>query len=355
VLDPLSITVPLPKHALQVQRPQRKLLTPSPDHADDYIIELDYSSMSEIIRCHRAGENVLIRGREANRDRAATDFGTLFHKLEETRRRAGGLTDEAKVKQTESIVSHFISHPVPPSDHRTADRMVSVIKLYNEKYALDGTEKKIFHDAAGPFIERPFKVELATVEVNDYLPYNKNTLLGQGSELDAVGLFVRNLHIFYTGRIDCVLEEASNLWVWDDKTTSRGGREFSEAFRLSLQTRGYAWALQKIAQRPVLGCIVNAVIVRPLTKTGTGTEFNRMNYFYSQDSLAEWEDNAKAIVTDFVAMLQRGFFPQYARSFISPCMHCDFSDNCALPRDQRAADLASDLYRDVVWNPMNEN
>ncbi len=354
MLDPLSVSIPLSSPTASTESaptPVRRLLRPSETHPDDYVMEIDYSAMSDFMCCPREFENRYVRSREGQKDRVAQDFGTLFHKLEDTRLRGG---DGVYLEQTNRIQEHFLQRPPPAGDHRTADRMVDIITKYNAINGKDMWEKKVYRDENGPFIERPFKVELITMEVNEDIPYYPEALLS----LDWVDpnkvLKVRNIHILYTGRIDAILEESDNLWVVDHKTSSRGGRDFEEAFRLSLQTRGYCWAVQKITGRSVLGLLMNAVIVRPLTKTGTGTEFNRHNYFYSADSLSEWEDNAKAICSDIVANLSRGFFPQHSRSFISPCARCDFAENCALPRPQRGADLASDLYRDVTWNPMLE-
>lgn len=356
--DPLSVSIPSPSVASRPVYPTRKLLRPSPDHPDDYIVELDYSALSKFMECPRMAENYLVRSREANKDQSATDFGKLFHTLEERRLGVGALTDEVKKKQHEDIATHFLSHQVPATDHRTQDRMVQTIKLYNERYEKDGWPQKVLHVDGKPFVERPFKIELATIEVNTTLPYNfYEIVIGQPQrsvDLEVKLLYVRRLHILYTGRIDAVLQEANNLlFVLDHKTSSRGGRTFEEAFRLSLQTRGYCWAAQKLLSRSVAGLIMNAVIIRPLTKTGVGTEFNRITYFYRPDQLDEFELCAKAAVSSFVSMLVSGYFPQYARSFKSPCEMCDYSENCTLPIHQRANDLTSELYRDVTWNPVH--
>jgi PD-(D/E)XK nuclease superfamily len=353
MLDPLSVSIPLATAGVvQEAAPVRKLLKPSPEHPDDYVMEQDYSAVAAFLECPRKYENHEVRSREADKDQSATNFGGLFHKLQEVRMRAGGMVDGVAERQHEMIESHFIKYPPPAADHRTGDRMMQVMKLYNERYAKDGWEKKIFCDADGPFIERPFKIELATIEVNGTLPYPPSLLIHE--DLPGGPFFVRNIHVIYMGRIDLLLEEPPLLWVVDRKTTSRGGREFEEALRLSLQTRGYAWAAQKITGRSVAGALLDAAVIRALTKTGTGTEFNRVNHFYSPDSIAEWEDDMKAHVSDIVANLVRGFFPQSSRSFMSPCARCDFQENCALPRAQRATDLACDLYRDVRWNPMHD-
>jgi PD-(D/E)XK nuclease superfamily len=355
MLDPLSVSIPLATAgAVAHDAPVRKLLKRSSEHPDDYVMELDYSTTSTFLECPRKFENYAVRSREADRDQSATNFGGLFHKLEEARMRAGGLVDGVADRQRKMIESHFVKFPPPAADHRTGDRMMQVMKLYNERYGKDGWEKKIFHDSDGPFVERPFKIELATIEVNARVPYPAQLLAATDPLLYGDEIYIHNIHVIYMGRVDLVLEEPPLLWVIDRKTTSRGGREFEEAFRLSLQTRGYAWATQKITGRPVAGALIDAAVIRPLTKTGTGTEFNRVNYFYSPDSIAEWEDDMKAHVSDIVANLVRGFFPQSSRSFMSPCARCDYQENCALPRAQRATDLACDLYRDVRWNPMHD-
>lgn len=348
MLDPLAVSIPIAQPVSPLNdAPIRKLLKPSPTHPDDYILELDYSTLSNFLECPRKFENYAIRSREADRDGSAVSFGGLFHKLEESRLRGFPFS-----VQQEMIESHFIHFPPPVNDHRTGDRMLSVWKTYRSRYDTDGWIEKIYTDSDGPFVERPFRVELCTILVNAVLPYDEPILTSHSFE--SRNLRIRNLHIFYIGRIDVILTDGDLLWIVDHKTSSRGGREFEEAFRLSLQTRGYATSGQKITGRTVSGLIMNAVVIRPLTKTGTGTEFNRTTYFYQPDSLAEWEECTKAHISDIVASLLRGFFPQTARSFKSPCSGCDYSENCSLPKNQRGADLASELYRDVKWSPMKE-
>lgn len=354
--DPLSLYIPTgTSRPAPPVYPTRKLLQPSSTHADDYILELDYSSASKFLECPRAAENYLVSSRESDRDRSATDFGKLFHTLEELRL-ATGFSDALRQRQHELIAAHFITHPCSPSDHRTAQRMVQILKLYEERYVADGWPQAVLDYEGSKFIERAFKVELCSVEVNAEVPYWKAQLVTEQTGKATPRPFpIRNIHVFYTGRIDCILRDSGHLWVVDHKTSSMGGREFEDAFRLSLQTRGYVWAAQHLTGLPIAGLIMNAVVVRkPTAKLDNNTELNRHPYFYSADALVEFEDNMRAIVSDFVSMLCRGYFPQTARSFKSPCSMCDYSENCGLPRHQRAQDLASPLFRDVTWNPVHE-
>jgi len=357
MLDPLSVAIPIGEPTNRIVAPRRPMLVPT-DKVDEYTWEIDYSAISRFMECPRAGENRIIRAREAAKEQVATNFGRLFHQLEEKRLRYG-LNDEVKKQQQDKIDEHFNIFPVPPDEYRTGSRMLDVITKYNEIHATDQYPEKVLVIDGQPFVERPFKLELCTIEINAQIPYDASLLLPQRED-DYLHqpLYVSKIHVVYVGKIDTSLLDATGLWVVDSKTSSRGGREFEEAFRLSLQTRGYVWAMKRIVEESlrdkVMGLIMNAVIIRPLTKTGTGTTFSRHTYFYSDDSIQEWEDNMKAIISDFLAHMQRGFFPQHARSFMSPCAHCDYNENCPLPRNQRATDLASPLYRDVTWNPMYE-
>lgn len=352
--DPLSFSLSVPSSPPRPVYPQRKLLQPSPTHPDDYVLELDYSSISKFIECPRSGENYLVRSREADRDHSATDFGKLFHECEELRLRHG-FSEAVTQRQRELVADHFLHHPCSPADHRTSERMLAVLKQYEQRYLHDQWHTKVVQHEGEPFIERPFKIPLCTVSVDGILPYSKEQLctdlMGwQGhNEFD-----VRDIHVIYTGRIDAALHDSNLIWVMDNKTSSQGGKQFEDAFRLSLQTRGYVWALQKILNKEIAGLIMNAVVIKPPTlKVQNNTELNRHPYFYSQDSLEEWRENMEAIVSDFIHCLVRGYFPQTARSFKSPCAGCDYEGNCTLPRGQRTSDLASAIYRDVTWSPIH--
>lgn len=368
MIDPMStdnIAIDLPNAVPRKQYPTRRLLQPSPDHPDDYVMEIDYSSLSKYICCPRQYENYAIHSREADRSQSATDFGKLFHQCEELRLRVG-FNDTLRQRQRELVIEHFQRLPVSPTDHRTAERMLAVLKQYEERWAHDDYPAKVLVHEGEPFIERPFKIPLCTLELNETIPYSfeqlcvapRPTRPESEPHYYPVGypkLDIGRIHIILTGRIDAAITESNLLWVVDNKTSSRGGEEFESAFRLSLQTRGYAWALQKILDRPVAGLIMNALVIAPPTlKLFNNTKLSRITYPYSPDSLAEWEDNIRATVSDLVHSLQRGFFPQHGLSFKSPCAGCDYAENCGLPRAQRAVDLASDTYRNVTWNPIHD-
>lgn len=359
MLDPLSISIPLAADTFipsTAPRPQRKLLLPCPDEPDSFTLELDYSTLSSFMQCPRSFENYAVHGRELAGPSSATDFGKLFHSCEELRLKHGW-SEETKQKQFALVSDHFLTHPISPSDHRSGERMIAILSQYNKTYnesIPDAWPTKCTH------VEVPFKVPLCSIELNCKLPYPASRYIfwKEGDtawepEEDEGGLGVKNIHVLYIGRIDAILRDSNLLWVADHKTSSRGGKEFVDAFRLSRQTLGYAWAGQKLLGEQVAGCILNAVVVKPPTlKLFNNTDLERHTFFYSQDLLSEWEEGMKHVISDLVSCLVRGYFPQHALSFKSPCAMCDYNENCPLPLKDRKGDLESALFQNVTWSPL---
>lgn len=281
------------------------------------------------------------------------DFGSLFHKCE-AERLLHGMVEATTWKQVRLISDHFQVHPPTPDDHRTATRMTELLSKYNGLYLGDQWPERIYRHEGEKVVERPFKVGLTTIEVNGQLPYSQQLLLGQlGDNELGNAVPVRNLHILWTGIFDAILQDSNFLWVVDHKTTSMGGSFYENSFHLSSQTLGYCWAAQQILSVPITGLMLNEIICRAPAKTARATtpreEFSRQPFFYSQDRITEWYESTCHIVSDFVSSLLRGYFPLSGpKSFMSPCNQCDYHLNCQLSREQRAADLASECYRDVT-------
>lgn len=345
MIDPLSINIPIGHGVLEKTppRPRRYLLKPT-DTPGDYLMELSYSSLSEFIICPKRGENLLIHARKGQRSPIAMSFGQCFHRLEELRLRHGW-SGETRHLQLETISRWFLENPVPPEEYRNADRMAELITKYNRRYAhpgvplFDDWPRKVVQYEGAPFIERPFKLPLVSIPVNSTIPPEYHHTLCADTPVTQLG----TIHVILTGIIDTVISEAGLLWVVDHKTTSRGGSEFLSAFRLSLQTRLYVLFLHSIGL-PVHGLYLNGVICRKPTKTGTDLDWERHPFPYSPDLLEDARTSLISACEDLLHCLTRGSFPQTSLSFRSPCSGCAYHDNCCLPRAQRAADLASDVY-----------
>lgn len=355
MLDPLSVHIPTAAHVShRPVLPRRKLLRRIPG-TYDFEMEIDNSARDLFTRCPREAENYLIHGRTSSANGSATGFGGLFHKLAEQRILLGW--EEALPIQHRLIDDYFSLNPPHPEDHRTAARMRQVLELYREKWQYDFWQSRVLRDSNNtPFVERSFRIPLITLSVNTFLSYNADQLVID--EDDRSPLRVDHIHIFWTGRIDLMLDEHPYLLNVDYKTTKMGGESFWNDFKNSGQTVGYTWAATKILQRKVHGTLIDAVTIREPLKTETKrslprNEFDRRTFFYDDWMLAEWERNAINTVQDMTHCLVRAYWPQTPKSFKSPCEYCQYQKNCLLPPEQRGPELATDLYVNVTWNPLD--
>lgn len=354
LLDPLSISIdpPIVPAVSGPPKPRRYLLERIPS-SPDFIMRMDYSSITPFLECARRGENALVYAREDRRSHAALDWGSCFHAVEELRL-LHGMSDSLRVAQCELISKWFVDHPVALDEYRNAGRMIDVTEKYNQLYCNDNWPGMVLRHDGAPCVERPFEIELCSIPVDADLKYPPSILVRNESESPETSTPVGTIHCLLIGKIDVILETPSGIWVPDHKTTSRGGKEWEEAFGLSLQSRGYCHAAKRLGF-PVQGAILNGVITRPITKSGKGTEFLRQSYPYSTDVLTDYEESMRLIFEDLLANLVRGKFPQHARSFKSPCGGCDYQSNCRLPFHQRLDDLFSALYQDKTWSPLGED
>jgi len=177
MIDPLSspISLSVVPRVTTADLPKRKLLKQAPEK-DNYVLEMDYSAITNFMCCPRRAENYSIHGRELAKDQSALSFGRLFHRLEALRLNHG-LTDAVIQRQHEEIASHFVYYPPSPTDHRNADCMFQTIKKYNERYKNDQFDKSIFQFDGEPFVERPFKIELCTLKVDDWIPHGVDEII----------------------------------------------------------------------------------------------------------------------------------------------------------------------------------
>lgn len=351
MIDPFAVHIDLSEPE-ETTRPRRKLLQRI-DGTNDFVLAFDYSTLSDFLACDRRGENKMVYAREARKPTTALEFGGLFHRCEELRMRHG-LTTAVKDRQRELVMEHYVQNPVPPDEYRNAEMMFALLRKYNEYYEHDGWPKAVMQGPTGPVVEVPFRLPLCSIEVNARLAYSVAELV-EDEDLDGEKdlVYVSTLHFQYIGKIDAGLQQYNLTWVVDTKTTSRGGAEFQDAFALSLQTRGYAWALWKIFGVLPAGMILNGIICRKPSKTGNSIEFVRPSYIYSPESLLEFQRDVSEHCSTISHCLQTGVWPQRASSFRSPCSWCDYFDNCQQSEKLRIDDLKSSLYRDVTWSPLH--
>lgn len=337
-------------HKADPTLPRRKIFRAVPGEPDCYALSIDNTSLEHFQECARRAQYYLIEGREPATPATALSFGGAIHKALEVIIRYG-VTEQTKHEAKARLIQHFDAHPVGPDEYRNLDMALSVFDRYTTKHPLELWE--VMKDANGePMVEISFECPLGSLTLNGPIRRAPRDCIVGCDDASATEFFVKTLYILWTGRIDAILYWDGEHWVLDHKTTSIAGPGFFNDFILSQQTVGYAWAGSNLLKLPVKGLVLNALMARRPTKTGVSIEFDRRRYIYSPEMLHEWEENTLATVSDFIAHLQRGFFPMQTKWCQGKYGQCKYHEVCVLGRQHRLPYLQSELFRDVTWSPL---
>jgi hypothetical protein len=343
----------LPNISLRTTEPKPKpILTPLGN--SDFRLRIDNSSMDIIKSCPREASYYILerRGRATS---PAMNMGSAIHKALEYFY-LHGRTPENLTTCYSLIEQHYQTYPIV-DEWRTPEFAKSVILKYYERHPTEPF--KILETPSGnPFVEVPFEIELGKVKVNAELPYTHEHLTGQCEPhfdpVEAQSTFINTLHISIIGKIDLGVNQLDGIWAFDHKTASRLGDTFWSKWPLSAQMKTYCWALWKIYKTLPLGAILNVLVVRQPTRTGTPIDFQRQAFTYSEDLLREWEANTLLSVSNFIAMAIQNKFPPNDANCIRIYGKCPYYEVCALPPANRLPFLHTSEFAPVVWDPTEE-
>lgn len=327
--------------------PRKKLLTHL--DGDDYILRMDNTALENFLSCDRAAFYRLILGRTSGGTSALT-YGSAIHAALEYYY-THGLDLQAMLRAGEA---EFAKSPPEVGEWRNYDTFEAAIKGYLSHYGLHTQ-----HDVFTPVIhldqvcvERRFEDHLGEVEINAELPFSRELLVIDSE--DPSPLYIRKLHIVWTGVIDILAHQGEHLWVVDHKTTSIEGPSYYDAFNLSQQFVGYTRAAQKILGVPVSGALLNCIIGRKPTKTGTSLAFSRRYYPYSKWLIDEWQSEILVLVADFVDRLRSGLFPKRTLWCTNKFGTCPYMSVCQMEPEHRLMMLNSSNYTNYVWDPLKK-
>lgn len=288
---------------------------------------IDNSGLELMTTCDRAFEYSQVLRRVTATPRSALSFGGAIHKALEYRYKTD--PNLLEINTRPQMLSEFIGAynvEVPDDEYRTVDFGNSIINMYNEHYGREPFS--VLQHNGAPVVEMPFSL-----------------LLGE----------VDSIPVFYTGRIDLVVERNGGAWPMDHKTSSIMGDQFYAEMATSAQHRGYSWAFWRFFKRLPVGYLINAIATRRPTKTGKGIEFNRQEVYLSEAELLEWEYNTMQLVEELVWKLKRGYMPMKRKWCIAKYGRCPYYDVCLLPQEQRGVMLSSGLFQNNEWSPLNKS
>lgn len=325
--------------------PRRKLLTPLGD--DEYLLVLDNSAMETFTTCPRYAWHYLVVGREAHARNAALVFGSACHVGWESIE--NGDTFEITAQK---VIKFWTENPVPADDYRTLDVCLELLVHYVERKRLPDYHWEVLTDSSGPLVERAFELPLGVFDIEATL------------NLPEGPLYVKRIHVAWSGRMDVIVNVNGSNRVADNKTTSIAGDNFVQEFQLANQTIGYVWAAQKLwPSLNVNGFCLNAAHLKrptagtPLMSKGPRGGAPALNFFrayfdYSPERLAQWKENAFTLVEDFIICLVRDGFPMHTKWCMGKYGRCQYFDVCTMDDPNvRMNMLTSDMFKSVTWNP----
>jgi len=204
-------------------------------------------------------------------------------------------------------------------------------------------------------VEKAFEIELGEVEINSTIHYNYEQLTGQPCPNDKPDeIHIKKLKVYIIGKIDLAVRQMNGIWALDHKTSSRLGDTFWSKWPVSPQMKTYCYALWKMFGELPRGAILNVLVTRRPTKTGTSIDFERQPFSYSQELLEEWEHNTLLTISNFLAMAVHQEFPPNDSNCIRIYGKCPYYDVCALEPHLRIPFLHTSTYAPVTWDPTSE-
>lgn len=304
---------------------------------DDYEYQVDNSAKELFETCARAAQYNSVFKRESVAERSAQFRGSIVHSALAIRKRAKNPSFEPD--QIKLILDAYADKDFGPDEWRTAEHCVNSIMLYNKQWPIASEPFTVLTDKDQPAVELPFKLLLGRAELNSEVTTHAGTF------------YVKNVDVYWTGRIDAIIDYGGHL-VMEHKTTSVLGPTFWDDFQLGSQPNSYVWAARKLGF-PVVGAYIDAIAGRKPTRTGVAHEYQRQRFFYDQAHIDEWERDTFTLITDFLEHLCRGYFPKSPKWCMSKYGKCQYWDVCTQLPDRRMELLQSDLYKPVTWSPLH--
>lgn len=319
-----------------------------PADSSDLELEIDNSTLSKWRACPRSAEFYKVLGRD-NASRDALNYGSAIHKACEHYYLTGDSTQIPDL-----LFAHFSENPQPEGSWRTVDHAIRAMQEYVALREQMPPWIPIAHNGK-PAVEVPFRLPLFSKSVYALLPFPEKLLLGEG---DNNNTYVENINVYYTGKIDLAIESHVNPGAYDildHKTSSMGGPTFWSAFKLSPQFIGYTWASDKLFGKRCDRAIVDAIFGRAYSVKGKGVphEFQTQSFQYSDDQVECWLRDTKYFVNQFLEQLQQDHFPANTDSCFGKYGECSYFNVCSLPAHTHSTMLASGLYTDTSWSPLN--
>ena len=320
----------------------------------DGTLFIDNSGFVEGINtCTRYLQYKVLNNRISAGEKSSLNFGSAIHLALEHRYKnwQNRQVDQQYYDELGVIFTNFFTeHPPQSDDFRTMNWAMELVREYNNRFGIEEFSLLADKQTGKPWVELPFAVKLFDYQMIDHV-----------------------IPVYFTGKIDLVVSIDSQIYVLDHKTASSIGNQFWDEYRMSSQPRGYAWAFQEITGIKPHGYIINCIRSKDkpqyvmkgknFTREGKTTTpeqwwkdtYQRERFLikHDQNELGEWKQNTIEQVEQFFWHYSRGYFPMKTK-WCAIYGRCPYYDVCSLAKEDRGVMLASGMFQDNTWSPLNK-
>jgi PD-(D/E)XK nuclease superfamily protein len=333
------------------------------------------SFLEWIQSCSRGSQYYKLDARISAVDTSALTFGQHLHsalslnyKLQEY----GLRQDQINSRAVWLLEELFQSEPTTEGDFRTLNWALEIYQQYVKKYEFENFKLMQYKES----IDCKYCCGEGEVQDMD----EEGSLIrdcywcngtGKTSIMAEVPFAVKLyespttlLPVYLHGFIDLGVSLNNFLYPLDWKSTSRLGPSFWDEHRMSMQHKGYAWALEQTTGQKVHGHIIRALRVndppayvtqgRPDKKGNFKTVAEWWNeslaeehFLIGDGELDEWKQTAIGLVEEFFWHYKNGFFPKRTKYCSNKYGRCQYYDVCStFPEKDRQILLNSAMFKD---------
>lgn len=320
---------------------------------DDQWLFVDNTFVEQLFHCYRSAEYFKLHARIINAPSPALNFGTCIHSGMEARyshlKGCHAFDGEVEQSMFDAMAKHLLENPQEGDDYRDLSFAIQMVQAYNRvniSEVFDVCETSEGKKA----VELPFATSLLGDDglAHQFQYYQGKPLTEQPW---------RKIRVMYTGRIDLIISQFSQLFTLDWKTTFQLGDSFWNAQKMSGQHIGYVWSAEQILKQQISGYIIRAFCTRKMSKSRPEhdkDDFPSQVFYVSEDRKQEWRRNTIQVIQNFLDAYSTGFLAQNYKNCIGKYGACQFYEVCSLPELSRLTYLQSDLFKANEWSPLNK-
>jgi hypothetical protein len=339
----------------------RKLFHWTDDPACPLVLTMDWSSLESLLACNRSAEYKLVHSKTTH-TKSALIFGAAFHSALECFYKRSPLDTVETITTLggRAIQAEYALHPPGLiDDYRTADFCFATYCQYVAQY-FNETITPYVHEGK-PLVEFTFVMPVGMTEVPadvfEKWGYGKLTNDPERERANSLGAQLLGsipCRIEWSGIIDALMlmSDGETLRVCDHKTSSISTSALFDSYNVSMQPIGYVTAMRAaFPDLTIKGFLLNSVICRKPTKTGTSYESYRRPYDYTTEQCDEWKSDLLALIGELLHNLSSKNFPKKTNWCAGKYGACPYLDVCSAPASQRAMILNTGMFADNTWKP----